>query len=285
MPLSSPISWRRSASLAVGGALAWAALLQGQSAPSPSAEIEAYMASFFEAWTARSLTGIERRGVVREMLTFYDGDAEAAAAAATTFEPYTRILRNSNNPAAVQSTRKELLTANHFHERVGSISRRLIYEPDPPRVSDATALRVLANSDLDALVRLRDFVRSGVPRDLPVADSAREALARALQSHYQEGRELPQLYAEASILWIGLTTHWPRWTPRERQMARRYVDRGFEIDLTPILYEQLLGLTPISATSRQRDDLRSQTRSMLGAIPSMEESNRVLDRAIAAARR
>jgi hypothetical protein len=241
------------ATLAYGGVTA-----QSEQAVARNLEI------FFEAYLGRTIAA-ERRDVTAEFIRLHKQkgrDAAAIERIALQFASYAKTLREQKGGPADLSLRHGILEANYFQPLLkDSLELRLFTEPDPVRVANTAAKRLMTEKDIIGLVNLNNFSRStdGEPRQIEFPRHRIDRLAvelnRIFGNRPNAGR-MPKFCSESAALWAGIRQEWRNLNIEEKRQARAYAGKGFKAMFPSYkMYARLLGISERSAHLRRMDDL------------------------------
>jgi hypothetical protein len=224
------------------------------------------MTAFYEVYTGRTLSAAEARQVEKEFVTGHSRGGTGVRAirdVAGKFGEALILLREEAGHAAALSTRHEILERNYFRpDMQGTLELKLMTEPDPVRITDPRAGRLMTERDIVALANLYQFVNAaGDPqhRELPRAriDELSAALKRSVAGN---GGTIPQFFGEAAAFWAGVRQQWPYFSSQQRNMVRSYAANTWRVSMPVEMYVNLWGLDRQAASRRWTNDVSARIR-------------------------
>jgi hypothetical protein len=249
--------------------------------------VERRMKGFYEVYTGRSLTESEIRDITRE---FIAGHASAPNASTESIREVARqfglsmiVLREEPGHPAALSMRDRTLELNYFRpDMQGTLELRLMTEPDPVRVVDTRAKRLMTESDIVALANLRRFARTtSDPQHSDVSGERVQQIVSLLNERIGEaGATLPPFFTEAAAYWAGVRQQWLYLNTQQRTLARNYAARAWRVSMPSEMYASLWGLDPAAASSRWTNDVSARIRGKPDPLIGLAALDAALDAAL-----
>lgn len=240
------------------------------------------MTSFYEVYTGRKLSAAEARQVEKEFVIGHARggmDLPAIRNVARAFGDTLILLREENGYAAALSARHQILELNYFRpDMQGTLELKLMTEPDPVRVADPRARRLMTERDVVALANLYRFANSSDdPRHGALPRAGVEELVAALKRSVAEnGGAIPQFFGEAAAFWAGVRQQWPYFSPEQRKMVRGYALNTWRVSMPVEMYVSLWGLDRRAASGRWTNDVSARIRGRPDAL-SLQHLHAVMD--------
>lgn len=221
------------------------------------------MGAYYEVFVGRRVTVDERRQVTIEFVRGHSRSGktqEAIRELARTFVMSMIVLREDKDGAAALYLRHRLLDTNYFRpEMQNTLELRLLTEPDPVRVVDERAKRLMTERDIVALANIRHFARS---QDAPLhKELSRRQVDRLVAVLNDDvANRLPQFFGDAATFWAGVRQLWPYLTVQQQSLVRAYANNTWRTSMPVEMYAALWGLDRSSASRRWSDDVAARIR-------------------------
>lgn len=231
--------------------------------------IRADIADFYKVYLDRELSQNELNQVTNEAFEAYGGSCNAQCVEALdSHKTNVRLFQTKRGQPEDLRMRHHYISASYFSDKTrGSLRQRLLAEPDPIRVVDPDAKRLMTEKDVIALANLGIFLQSnGSPKHQSFSpeeiDEAVVMLNRLVGSH-ADAQRMPILFIAAAEFWAGIQRDWPSLSATERQSVRDYIQYQSDKPMPVHLYSQLLGLTKDGARKTRYNDQLDSINSLL----------------------
>lgn len=243
------------------------------------------MTAFYEVYTGRKLTAAEARQVEKEFVTGHARggmDLRAIRDVARQFGDSLILLREEDGRAAALSVRHQILERNYFRSDMqGTLELKLMTEPDPVRIADPRARRLMTERDVVALANLYHFAKSADrPQHRELSRARVDTLAAKLKrSVAANGGAVPQFFGDAAVFWAGVRQQWPYFSSQQRNLVRAYAVNTWRVSMPVDMYVSLWGLDRPAAMSRWSSDVSARIRGKPDAL-GLQQLRTAMDSAI-----
>jgi hypothetical protein len=251
--------------------------------PRSDALVARRMGAFYEVFVGRELTQDEIRNVAEEFVQSHSRSGmsiEAIRQLAREFGVSIILLREDRDGPAAHTVRDRVLGRNYFSPGMkGTLELRLMTEPDPVRVVDTRAKRLMTERDVISLANIRAFATSeGAPVHRELSRRQIEDLVTLLNGSLgSRGSTMPQFFEDASSFWAGVRQQWPYFTAQQRSQARAYARRTWRVSMPVEMYASLWGLDRADAMSRWTSDVSARIRGRADFFGGLDNLNAAID--------
>ncbi|MEZ5935414.1 MAG: hypothetical protein R3F54_26560 [Alphaproteobacteria bacterium] len=260
------------------------------------AAVRAQLDSFFDVFLDRRLSAEELDQVTKGYIGLFGSQscADKCARVLASHMSNADVMRTKRGEPEALMLRHAFVVSAYFDPMLrGTLGSRLLAEPDPVRVVDPDAKRLMTEKDVVALVNLLLFLQSDdAPsnRDVPPdrLGQAVELLDSKVGSR-SGARQMPWFFGAAAAFWAGLRREWPDLNAEERQAARDYVQQVTQrLSASPMsvhLYGRLLGVSngearqlhELDEMQAQLADIRASTSHAIDAAGMAIIGRKVID--------
>jgi hypothetical protein len=269
------------------GAVLSLALLAGLAACRADAAdaVRSMTSDFFHAYLHRSLAEDEVDELAAGFVAYYEenGCETACLQAVDVFNGIAATLQEKDGEPEALMLRRRLITGNYFSPKMqGRLWLRLLLEPDPVRVVDPGAQRLMTESAVAGLANITLFFDGDAPpEEHAFASSKIDELVADLDRQFgdhPDARALPKHFPWAGVFWAGIEREWSHLSEEDRQSARSYFLQDVGPAMPQHLYVRLLGFSDADASQVRIDDRFARMSHHLGRQLELMVEERSFDR-------
>lgn len=251
-PKRSPRTWKLLIIASIVGGMCFLPRVSqlkvyGQTRPTETVRTE--LATFFQVYLSRQLSQKELEQVTQEFILYFGGSTCEAKCvqALDSHMNNLRIFKTKRGQPEELVLRHAYISQNYFSpKQQGTLIQRLLAEPDPIRVVNPSAKRLMTEKDVVALANLGIFLnnpsspkhQSFSPQEI---DEVVVLLDRLVGSQ-ANAQKMPILFVTAAEFWAGIQHNWSKLSATEKQMVIDYIKYKSNKPMPVHLYSRLLGL-------------------------------------------
>jgi hypothetical protein len=226
--------------------------------------VQAQLADVYEAYLGRQLSQKELDQVTNEYILLFESNTCEAKCVQDleAWKTNIRIFQTKRGQPEDLIKRHSLISYNYFWPKTqGTLILRLLAEPDPVRVVNPAAKRLMTEKDVVALANLAIFLKSnGSPKHHSFSPKEIDQVVSVLR----KGGKMPVLFVIAAELWTGIQRDWSFLSATEKQIVRDYIQNKSNKSMPLPLYIRLTGF-PIEEAKIAQNAERSDATNNIGS--------------------